>query len=59
VSVDDNNINMNTTSLNESVCMRRQTLRWLEYVPRDKIDTKNMVMVIKYGIPKFVPKHLL
>ncbi len=56
MSDDDNNRNMNT-SLNESE--RRQTLRWLESVPRDKINTKNMVMVIKYGIPKFVPKHLL
>ena len=41
-------------------CERQQTLKWLEHVPRNKLNSKNMVMVISSGgIPKFVPLHLL
>ena len=39
--------------------MKRQTLMWVASVPREKLNTSKMVMIIKYGLPKFVPKHLL
>ena len=41
---------------------RIQTLNWLESVPRNKLNTKKMVMVISSAsgfVPKFVPMHLL
>lgn len=41
---------------------RIQTLKWLDSVPRNKLNTKNMVMIISSAngfVPKFVPKHLL
>lgn len=36
-----------------------QTLHWVESIPKDKLNKKKMVMVINFGIPKFIPKHLL
>lgn len=36
-----------------------QTLKWVDTVPKKKLNTHKMVMIIKYGIPKFVPKHLV
>ena len=40
--------------------MEQQTLKWLESVPKDKRNLKNMVMVFgENGVPKFIPKHLL
>ena len=38
---------------------RQQTLKWLEHVPKKKLNSKKMIMVISGGIPKFVPLHLL
>lgn len=38
--------------------MKKQTLKWMNTVPRNKLKVSNMVMVICDGIPKFVPKHL-
>lgn len=40
--------------------MKKQTLMWLvKNCSKDKINVKNMVMVINDGIPSFVPRHLL
>lgn len=38
---------------------KKQTLAWMEKLPRSKLNAKNMVMVIKEGKVSFVPKHLL
>lgn len=37
----------------------QQTLKWVESVPKKKLDPKKMVMIIKYGIPTFIPRHLI
>jgi len=40
--------------------MVKQTLKWCESVPKEKLNVKKMVMVIgKDGIVSFCPKHLL
>lgn len=46
-----------TTHIMESE--KKQTLAWMEKLPRSKLNAKNMVMVIKEGKVSFVPKHLL
>lgn len=41
---------------------RIQTLKWLDTIPRKKLNTKKMVMVVSSStgfVPKFVPRHLL
>jgi hypothetical protein len=38
--------------------MKKQTLMWMNTVPRDKLNKNKMVMVIRNGIATFVPKHL-
>ena len=39
---------------------KKQTLMWMNNYPRNKLNMKNMVMVIsENGIPTFVPKHLV
>ena len=37
---------------------KKQTLAWVATIPRDKLKVSNMVMVIRGGIPSFVPRHL-
>lgn len=37
---------------------RTQTLKWLQYVPKEKVKITNMVMIIENGVPNFIPKHL-
>lgn len=39
--------------------MKKQTLKWMESIPRKKLNVKNMVMKIEDGVMKFVPKHLV
>ena len=46
-------INMDTEQV------KKQTLMWMNTIPRDKLNKNKMVMVIRNGIPKFIPKHLV
>jgi hypothetical protein len=39
--------------------VKKQTIKWVNTVPRDKLNKEKMVMVIRDGIPTFVPKHLV
>ena len=40
--------------------MKKQTLKWCENVPRNKLNIKNMVMVIgNDGSVSFCPRHLI
>lgn len=43
----------------DSYEMKKQTLKWVESVPKEKLNKHKMMMVIKDGIPKFIPKHLI
>ena len=39
--------------------MKKQTLKWCESVPKDKLNIKKMVMVISSdGRVSFCPRHL-
>ena len=39
--------------------MKKQTLNWVDSIPRNKLNASKMVMIIKNDVPKFIPKHLL
>lgn len=39
--------------------MKKQTLKWMYTIPRDKLNKDKMVMLIRDGKPTFVPKHLM
>lgn len=39
--------------------MKRQTLKWCEGVPRNKLNLDKMMVIFENGKIKFVPKHLV
>lgn len=50
---------MDTKMDNMKTEMKIQTMKWVETIPREKLNANKMVMVILHGVPKFIPKHLI